>query len=117
MFDRLAHLLLRHSTKLPAEVADVIEGASIFERSSDPEDGAPRVFVQMGGPLHGAFRFDDDTAREKIAARWPYLSEKQLVNAVAMLDGRVTAALRKPGGAKRRNWVRDYGRPATDLET
>ncbi len=108
MFDRLAHLLLRHSTRLPAEVSAVIEGAHIYERSHDPEDGSPRIFVQLAGPLHGAFRFDEDTAREKITARWPHLGEKQLNSAVAMLDGRVTAALRKPGAARRKSWVRDF---------
>lgn len=108
MFDRLADLLLRHSTRLPAEVSAVIEGAHIYVRGDNLDDGSPRIFVQLAGPLHGAFRFDEDTANEKIAARWPHLSAKQLQSAVAMLNGRVAAALRKPRGAKRKSWVRDF---------
>lgn len=107
MFDQIVKSLARFSTRLPDEVVGVVDAAHVFLREHGDE--APRVFVQLGGPIQGAFLYSHELAVEKIRKRWPWLSAKQCEAAAFLLGARVSAATRHPGGLsfKAKNWVRD----------
>jgi len=110
MFVRIAELLGLHGkAALPLEVSEAIEAARILVRDHDPEDGAPRVFVALGGgSVTGAFYFDRESARERVLRRWPELSERQVSRAVAFIESRVSVASRSKDAPQRKNWVTKF---------
>jgi hypothetical protein len=84
-----------------------IEGCYVFPRS-DAEDGTPRVIVQLAGRT-GGWVHSIETSRDAIAARWPGLSERQLVRAHRFLDGVVANHLRAPRRKRKRaNFVNSW---------
>src|SRR5690242_8498953 len=74
--------------ELPAEVATIIAGASVYERASnDPEwNGAPRLMVHTA---RGAFFADKTDAW--LTAGWPNLTDAQRKQAKAMLSAHIAA--------------------------
>ena len=92
---------------LPTDLESAIRGCSILERTPGADD-EPRIIVQLvnrgGGWVHSA-----KASREAIAARWPTLSEKQMVRALRFLDNEIAMHLRgSTPRRKRTNWVNDW---------
>lgn len=99
MISRLLLAIKGGRSRIPDEVASVIEAARMTLRSFDDEEG-PRVAVALGGPLRGMFIFSREAAEERIRGRWPWLNDAQLKAAVAYLEARVIRSVSpadKPG--------------------
>lgn len=105
-FQRLAESFARRKAGLPGYVAEVIEAAHVMVRSTT-EDG-PVVFVALGGPMRGAFRYTPQEAAERIRKRWPELSKGQHERAVSFLEARVRLTSTPLARERRRSWVTDY---------
>lgn len=88
MISRLLLAIKGGRSRIPDDVASVIEAARMSLRSFDDEEGA-RVVVHMAGPRRGMFVFSREAAEERIRGRWPWLSDAQLKAAVAYLEARV----------------------------
>ena len=92
---------------LPADLESAIRGCSILERTPGADD-EPRIIIQLanrgGGWVHSA-----KASRDAIAARWPTLSEKQMVRALRFLDNEIAMHLRgSPPRRKRASWVTSW---------
>lgn len=102
----LVQAIKRGESTLPADVAAVIEAASITERHGD-EDTGPRIAVALGGPLRGMFIYSREEATARIRARWPWLNDGQMKHAADFLEARVRMSqVGKP--TKRKSWIFDY---------
>lgn len=105
-FRRVSRLFARRKAGLPDEVAAVIEAAEVFVR---PGKDAPRVFVALnGGLMRGSFEFSTEEARQRIAKRWPELTNEQLERAVSFVGARVRLAAAPMRNTRRKSWVFDY---------
>jgi len=105
-FQRLTEGFARRKAGLPGYVAEVIEAAHVMVRSTT-EDG-PVVFVALGGPMRGAFRYTTQEAAERIRKRWPELNKRQAERAASFLDARVRLAATPARRERRKSWVMDY---------
>ena len=92
MISRLLLAIKGGRSRIPDDVASVIEAARMSLRSFDDDEG-PRVAVALGGPLRGMFIFSREAAEERIRGRWPWLTEAQLKAAVAYLEARVRLSI------------------------
>lgn len=106
MIHKILRVLSLGSTKLPPEVANVIEAARINWRGYD-EDAGPRIVVMLGGPLRGSFVYSEEEAKRRIEARWPWLNAGQLRAACNFLEARVRieSAEKKE---RRKPWALDW---------
>lgn len=89
---------------LPADVESAIQGCTVLARAPG-EDGEPRMLVQLasrnGGWIHNA-----EASSAAIAARWPELSERQLVRALRFLESEIAMRFRgSMSRSKRTSWV------------
>lgn len=100
MISRLLLAIKGGRSRIPDDVASVIEAARMTLRSFDDEEG-PRVAVALGGPLRGMFIFSREAAEERIRGRWPWLNDSQVKAAVSYLESRVRLSI-SPADSTRR---------------
>lgn len=89
MFSRLFKRRAPETSVLPADVAETIENAHLLTRSSEDDEGLPRVLVCFPGR-----RFYAESAAQAIADRWPDLNAAQRQRACNWIQSKVAAHLR-----------------------
>lgn len=80
---------LSEASALPTEVIDALESASFLTRSTQDDDGLPRVLVGLPGR-----RFYADNLVKNVAEQWPELNAAQQRRACRWLSARVAIHLR-----------------------